>query len=68
MSKILGSGMLALALAAVSGIRPEVTKGQPYGPPLGRYTDKRSGNSSGHTPHQGKREMARRAKRLKEKQ
>jgi len=60
------AGALALAslgdrLDAIAGIGPYRSRGKGRGSPSRRY-----GNGSGHTPHQGAREMARRVRQIRE--
>jgi hypothetical protein len=55
--------LMGLALAAM-GAPAEYERAQRPEPPTPRQTP---GNSSGHTPHQGKREMERRRKRMDKK-
>lgn len=52
---------VALALAAKAG-PAEIERANKPGPPEPKRSS--AGNASGHTPHQGKREMERRRKRL----
>jgi hypothetical protein len=52
--------LVAAALDAVAGpVKVEEAR-----PPAPAKPTRTPGNPSGHTPHQGKREMARRAKRI----
>lgn len=59
-SGILGLTGAALALGSLLSSVPEDIETSNQEP----YEKKNSGNKSGHTPHQGKKEMARRLKRM----